>query len=186
MKIDTAIFGRRAVREYTPEAIDEKLIAALIDAAIRAPNAINLQPWTFTVVRDQERLGRISAAAKVHMLATLPSGPLSEYFRPRLTNPDFHIFYHAPALILISAAEQGPWIVEHCALAAGNLMLAAYAAGLGTCWIGLAQSYLNTPAGKKELDLPAAWVPVAPIIVGNPKSVAPAVSRRSPILKWID
>jgi nitroreductase len=48
-------------------------------------------------------------------------------------------------------------------------MLAAHANGLGTCWIGFAQSFLNTPGGKKTLDLPSSWVTVAPIIVGHPK-----------------
>ena len=53
-------------------------------------------------------------------------------------------------------------------LAAENLMLAAYAAGLGTCWIGVAQGFLNALDGKAMLGLPAAWVPVAPVIVGHP------------------
>jgi nitroreductase len=186
MDINAAVLGRRSVREYRPEVIDQKMISTLIDAAVHAPSAVNQQPWTFTVVRDQKRLARISSAAKVHMLATLPASPHAEHFRPRLTNPDFHIFYNAPALILISAVEQGPWIVEDCALAAENLMLAAHAVGLGTCWIGFAQSYLNTQAGKRELDLPAAWVPVAPIIVGHPRTTVAAVPRRPPVVKWID
>jgi nitroreductase len=186
MDLNAAMLGRRSVREYALQAVDETTIAALINAAIHAPSAVNQQPWTFTVVRDQDRLARISAAAKAHMLGTLPESAHSEHFRSRLTNPNFHIFYHAPALILISAAEQGPWIVEDCALAAENLMLAAHAAGLGTCWIGFAQSYLNTDDGKRELDLPAAWVPVAPIIVGRPKTAAAAVPRRPPVVKWID
>jgi nitroreductase len=185
MDIKAAILGRRSMREYAPQAIDENTISALIEAAIHAPSAVNQQPWTFAVVRDQERLAQISAAAKVHMLATLPTSPHSEHFRSRLTDPDFHIFYHAPVLILISAAEQGPWIVEDCAFAAENLMLAAHAAGLGTCWIGFAQSYLNTQSGKSELDLPTAWVPVAPIIVGHPRTAAAAVPRRLPVVKWI-
>jgi hypothetical protein len=54
-------------------------------------------------------------------------------------------------------------------LAAENLMLAAYAAGLGTCWTGFAQTFLNTPDGKNVLGRPAAWVSVAPNIVGDPK-----------------
>ena len=185
MDIKDAIYGRRSVREYKADAIDEQTIHRLIDAAAHAPNAVNQQPWTFTVVRDQAVLDRISRDAKSHMLATMPPSRHSDHFRARLTDPNFHIFYHAPALILISAAEQGPWIVEDCALAAENLMLAAYAAGLGTCWIGFAQSFLNTPDGKNGLDLPAACVPVAPIIVGYPRVAAPAVPRKEPPVKWV-
>lgn len=105
---------------------------------------MNQQPWSFTVVRDQAVLDRISREAKAHMLATMPADHHSAHFKPILNDPNFHIFYHAPALILISAQSPGPWIVEDCALAAQNLMLSAYAAGLGSCWIGFAQSFLNS------------------------------------------
>jgi nitroreductase len=185
MDINSAIFGRRSVREYTGQPVDEQMIRSLIDAAVHAPNAVNQQPWTFTVVRDQTILARISDDAKLHMLATMPQSRHSGHFRIRLSDPNFHIFYHAPVLILISAIEEGPWIVEDCALAAENLMLAAYAAGLGTCWIGFAQGFLNSPDGKKALDLPAAWVSVAPIIVGYPKTAAAAVPRKQPAVKWV-
>jgi nitroreductase len=185
MDINEAIVGRRTVREYTNEPVDEGTIRRLIEAAVHAPSAVNQQPWTFTVVRDQSALDRVSRNAKSHMLATMPVNRHSDHLRSRLSGPDFQIFYHAPVLILISAIEDGPWIVEDCALAAQNLMLAAYAAKLGTGWIGFAQSFLNTPAGKNMLGLPTAWVPVAPIIVGHPKGAPPAVPRKQPEVRWI-
>ena len=136
MDINEAISGRRSTREYTTQAVDEETIHRLIEVAVLAPNAVNEQPCTFTVVRDQDLLDRISREAKSHMLATMPAGAQSAHFHSMLGNEDFQIFYHAPVLILISGNAQGPWIVEDCALAAENLMLAAYASGLGTCWIG--------------------------------------------------
>jgi len=185
MDLDEAITGRRAVREYTNAAVDEQTIRRLIDAAIHAPSAVNQQPWTFTVVRDQSVLDRISHDAKIHVLATMPASSRSGHFLSLLGNPEFHIFYHAPVLILISAVAEGPWAVEDCALAAENLMLAAYAEILGTCWIGFAQSFLNTPAGKQLLGLPAAWVSVAPVIVGHPQTTPPPVPRKEPDIHWI-
>lgn len=186
MNINEAIFGRRAVREYTGEAVDEGTIRRLIDAAVRAPSAVNQQPWTFTVVRNQSVLDRISREAKSHMLATLTESAQSEHFRTLLETLDFHIFYHAPVLILISVIGAGPWIVEDCSLAAENLMLAAYAEGLGSCWIGFAQAFLNTPEGKKVLGLPAAWVSVSPIIVGHVKGQPAQVPRKEPQIHWAD
>jgi nitroreductase len=186
MDINQAIFGRRSVRDYTSQGVDEQTIRGLIEAAVQAPSAVNQQPWTFTVVRDKGALDRISRAAKSHMLAAMPPSVHSDHFRSLLSDPNFHIFYHAPALVLISAMAQGPWIVEDCALAAGNLMLAAYAADLGSCWIGFAQGFLNTPDGKKLLDLPQAWVSLAPIIVGRPKAVAAGVPRKAPDVRWVD
>ena len=143
MQLEEAILNRRSVREYTSEAVGEATVKRLIAAAVQAPSAINKQPWTFTVIRDRRLLEQVSHAAKLHMLATTSPQEI-EVFRSQLEDPQFEIFYHAPALIVISGRSAGPWITEDCALAAENLMLAAYAEQLGTCWIGFAQAYLNT------------------------------------------
>jgi nitroreductase len=185
MDINEAISGRRSVREYAAQPVEETTIRRLIDAAVLAPSAVNQQPWTFTVVRDQAVLDRVSRAAKSHMLATMPADPHSGHFKSILSDPDFQIFYHAPVLVVISATSPGPWIVEDCALAAENLMLAAYGAGLGSCWIGFAQSFLNSPEGKQIVGLAAACVPVAPIIVGHPKAAMPPVPRKTPDIRWV-
>ena len=185
MEFSEVIAGRRAVRDYTNEAVDEPTIRHLIDAAVQAPSAVNEQPWTFTVVRDQRLLDRISDEAKAYMLANMPAGPHSDHFQILLTDPRFQIFYRAPALVLIAAHTPGPWVVEDCTLAAENLMLAAYAGGLGSCWIGFAQGYLNSPAGKTSLAMPATWTAIAPIIVGHPKSASPPVPRKTPDIRWI-
>lgn len=180
-----AIFGRRSVRDYADHAVDETVIRRLILAAVQAPSAVNEQPWTFTVLRDQELLGRTSSDAKSYMLPLMSTDPHASHLGSRLTDPSFQIFYHAPVLVLISARSQRPWAVEDCALAAQNLMLAAYAEGLGSCWIGFAQAYLNSPEGKARLGIPNEWVPVAPIIVGHPRSVPTPVPRREPEIVWL-
>lgn len=185
MELIEAIYSRRAVREFTPDPIDRAQLVALVDAAIQAPSAMNSQPWSFCVVTDQGLLQRVSDAAKAHMLRSSPVGLASHHFEEMLANPAFHIFYHAPALILVSAVEEGPWGQIDCALAAENLMLAARAAGLGSCWIGFAQGWLGTAEGKAALGLPTAYTPAAPIIVGHPRSVPPAVPRKAPEIRWI-
>ncbi len=185
MDVIEAIYTRRAVREFTAEPVDEKSLRELIDAAVQAPSAVNQQPWLFFVVRDQALLARISREAKAHMLRTSPVGLASHHFEELLSDPKFDIFYHAPALIVIAAVAESPWAVADCALAAENLMLAARAAGLGTCWIGFAQGWLATPEGKVALGLPATHVAVVPIIVGHPRSAPPPVPRKKPEIRWI-
>jgi nitroreductase len=184
MELKDAIYGRRAVREYTPEPVTEPVLQALIDAAVQAPSAVNQQPWSFVVVRDQALLDRVSRDSKAHMLVSLPAEALDR-FRHLLSDPDFHIFYHAPVLIVISAVATDEWNVEDCSLAAQNLMLAAHAAGLGSCWIGFAQRWLGTPTGKAALAIPAQHFAVAPIIVGHPKSPPQPVPRKAPDIRWI-
>ena len=174
------------MRDYTGEAVSETQITALIDAAIQAPSAVNEQPWAFRVVRDQALLARISRESKAHMMRTTVAGAISHHFEQILTDENFHIFYHAPALILIAAVQPSRWAVVDCALAAENLMLAACDAGLGSCWIGFAEGWLGTPEGKAALDMPESYVPVAPIILGHPKSASlPPVPRRAPEIRWI-
>jgi nitroreductase len=184
MDLEHAINSRRSVREFTPQSIDEMTLRRLIDAAIQAPSAVNEQPWSFVVVRDKGLLKRISSQAKAHILGTPPPEVSSQHFQELLSDPNFDILYGAPALIVISSATGGPWAIENCALAAENLMLAACSLGLGTCWIGFAQSWLRTADARAALDLPANCLPVAPIIVGHPKSAPPPVLRRNPKIRW--
>jgi len=185
MELKEAIYTRRAVREFTAEPVSESVVRDLIDAAIQAPSAVNQQPCSFCVVRDKATLETISREAKAHMVKTTPVGLMSHHFSEVLNNAKFDIFYHAPALILISTIAEMPWAIEDCALAAENLMLAARAEGLGSCWIGFAQSWLNTPEGKALLKLPAAYKPVAPIIVGHPKAAPPPVPRKPPEIRFV-
>ena len=185
MELREAVYGRRAVRAYESGPVDDELLRQLIDAAIQAPSAVNQQPWSFTVVRNQALLDRISRESKAYMLGTLASDPTGDRFRELLSDPNFQIFYHAPALILISAVSESSWAVEDCSLAAENLMLSAYAAGLGTCWIGFAQRWLATPEGKAAIGIPPAYLPVAPIIVGRPKAGPATVPRKEPEIRWL-
>lgn len=185
MDLMDAIYRRRAVREYTSERVDRTLLQQLMNAAVQAPSAVNRQPWLFTVVTNQILLEEASAKSKAHLLSASPGPTAIHHFREMLSDPKFQIFYHAPVLIVISAAEGGPWAVEDCSLAAENLMLAAYANGLGTCWIGFAETWLRTPEGKASLQLGAEAIPVAPIIVGHPKAHPAPVPRKEPFVNWI-
>lgn len=75
---------------------------------------------------------------------------------------------------------------QDCCLAAENLMLAAFAKGLGSCWIGFAEIWLRSPEGKKALGIPSEQVAVAPIILGYPGGNPVAPGRCAPEIVWID
>jgi nitroreductase len=140
MELTEAIYGRRATRAFTKELVSREVLISVVDAAIQAPSAMNEQPWDFTVVQNAALLDRISASAKDHMLGAMESASFPARLHENLDDPNFHVFYHAPALILISA-RAGAWAVENATLAAENLMLAAWGQGLGSCWIGFAQRW---------------------------------------------
>ena len=185
MELMEAISGRRSIRDYLPDPLPRETITRLIDAAIQAPSAMNQQPWSFVVVRDQSLLDRISNEAKAKLMNERSVATLPAHLYERLADANFQLFHHAPVLIVVSAVAQGAWIAEDCALAAENMMLAAHGMGLGSCWIGLSLAWLNTPKGKEAIGIPEAYVPVAPIIVGLPKGPATSVQRKVPEVRWI-
>lgn len=185
MELLEAIYQRRAVRSFKRMSVAEDMLQELVDAGIQAPSAVNAQPWHFTIVRSAAVLDKISVSAKQHMLSTLGSTSTMSGFREHLASPDFHIFYHAPVLIVISARDRD-WAAEDASLAAQNLMLAAHDQGLGTCWIGFAQRWLAAEEGRRLINLPPDCIPIAPIIVGHPDGVTPPVPRKAPVIRWMD
>ena len=186
MDIIDAVYHRRAVRDFADVPVDRDAIRFVIDAAIHAPNAMNRQPWSFTVVSNRTVLDRCSNGAKAHSLALLSGNPHLARFRENLASPEFNIFYNAPALIVISATAADQMAQQDCCLAAENLMLAAYERGLGTCWIGFAESWLNQSEGKDMLKIPTEHIAVAPIIIGHPRGDHPTPPRRAPHITWVE
>lgn len=184
MELMETIYKRRSVRAYMSKKVDKATVETLIKAAIQAPSALNAQPWAFAVIQDAVLLKQYSDRAKAALLENLePSSPLYAH-RDLLTNPGFNIFYDASTLI-ICAKPVALNAAEDCCLAAQNLMLAACGMGLGTCPIGFARPWLNLSEAKRELGIPADYMPVFPVIIGFPKEAAPPVARKEPeILFW--
>lgn len=181
MHVREAIRQRRAVRAFTEEPVAEGVVRELLDAAIQAPSAINLQPWAFVVVQDQYLLKKISDRAKLLLLHT----ELPPELRDMVASPGFNIFYDAGTLVLICAKPVELHPEWDCCFAAENLMLAAREMGLGTCVVGFAWPALAQAEIRNELDIPDEYTVVTPIIVGHPKEFPPAPPRRAPeILSW--
>jgi nitroreductase len=66
-------------------------------------------------------------------------------------------------------------------------MLAAHGLGLGSCFIGMAYQYLNTPEAKTELGIPQEYTVAAPLILGRPQGgqFGPAAAKNAPeVLFW--
>ena len=116
-----AIRERRAVRDFTSQAVSQASLRQLISAASWAPSAMNAQPWHFTVVTDRTILDEISTRAKGWMLANMPDLRQTGHFHDLLSDPGFHLFYQAPALVVISVAANLQWATKDCALAAQKI-----------------------------------------------------------------
>ena len=188
MDFTDVLMKRRAVRQYTQTALDRPEVEALINAAIEAPSAMNLQPWAFAVVLGREQVDGYARRAKDWLVAHLSQ--LSSAAQHRLEqrineDPDFTLFYHAPALVLVLAKSSEAQAMEDCCLAAENLMLAARERDLGTCWIGFARPWLNLPEVKAELGVPEQYQVVAPIALGHPTAWPESHGRKPAEVIWI-
>jgi nitroreductase len=158
-----AIKQRRSVRAYTREDVSEEEVKKLIEAARWAPSAGNIQPWRFVIVRDAEVKRKLAEAA------------LNQTF-----------IEEAPVVIVVCTDEarssQGYgnrgatlYCIQDTAVATQNILLAAHALGLGTCWVGAFREELV----KKTLNAPMNMRPVAIIPVGHAAERPRAPSRRS-------
>lgn len=181
-----AILARRSVRSYEPVKIGFNVINTLLEAAVRAPTAMQ-EPWAFVVVQDDVILRKVSEQAKPIFVKEVRhrfSQGVSHSFE-HFDQPDFDIFHGANTLIVICAKSTSPFVVADCWLAAENLMLAACDMELGTCVIGSATSVLNIHKVKAEIGMPDHYMAIAPIIVGVPAGKTAARSRNPPlVLAW--
>jgi len=137
------------------------------------------------VIRDRSLLDRYAERAKAIYLADPPVGDLAatpepalRHLREVLAQPGYDVFHGASTLITLYAT--GVHDVPECYLAAQNLMLAAYAMGLGSCPIGLSLPLMNQPEVKDELGVPASVVAALPIVVGHPAERPDATMRNPP------
>lgn len=182
-----AIYNRRAVRDYLPTKVNSDIIHTLLDAAIQGPTALHEEPRAFAVIQKQERLDHLSAHCKAVLLDEKQQykSEQKQHILEVVKQKDFKVFYNASTLIIIYSSYPGPFVEAECWLAAENLMLAAYAKGLGSCVIGFALSTLNLPEWKQELEIPASMTAQSAIIIGWPAGKTLAPAHNPPIiLSW--
>jgi nitroreductase len=185
MDLMDVIANRRAVRRFEDTSIDQSMIHTLLNAAIAAPSAINRQPWAFAVCLDRKRVEELANRARAWLLENPGHAPAELSVHHMASNPEFAIFHHAPALVIVLAKGSESQAAEDCCLAAENLMLAAHNAGLGTCPIGLARPWLDLSSTKLELGVPKTYCVVVPIVLGHPTEWPESPGRKPPEIHWI-
>lgn len=179
-----AIRGRRAVRDFHDLPLSRSDIEAVLDDAVWAPSSINRQPWRFIVLEGRDSLAAAAADARAYLLKQAQDEPAAPGLRALVEQPGFNMFYDAPALVVVCATEVDDFARTDACLAAATLMLSAQAKGLGTCWVGLAEAWLNQPDVKAALTIPSGHRAVAPILIGKPAIVPAAPPRRPPSMTF--
>ena len=165
------LLSRRSIRRYDTRPVPDAVLDRVLEAGIYAPSGMNTQGVRLVAVRDPETVAYLSKLNAAVMNAT--------------TDP----FYGAPCVVVVLADPEiyGGW-VEDGALALGNMMNAAHALGLGSCWIHRARQVFDAPEGKallRKWGLPEHLRGVGNCILGYPavENPSPAPRKDGRILK---
>lgn len=127
------LLERRSVRAYKPEQITDAELQSVLSAGLSAPSAINRQPTVLLVVQDKETIKKLSELNAAVM------------------GKDIDPFYGAPTVIVVLSDRRVPTYVEDGTLVLGNLLNAAQALGLGSCWINRAREVFEMPEAREML-----------------------------------
>ena len=152
-----AIEGRRSIRSYRTDPVPEEKLEAVVKAGLMAPSAMNQQSWHFVVIS-----GKGAERYRTYCIEKLGRDP----------------YYGAPAMILVFGKKDAIAPVCDGSLAIGNLLLAAKALGLGSCWIHCVNDLFKEDAAAAEWGVPAGYRPVGSVALGFPAGEAPAAKPR--------
>ena len=177
--------GRRSIRKFEDKAVPKPVIDKLLEAGVWAPSGMNSQPWHFTVIENRETINKLSRRTKELVTKNMP---LPDNLQAAFKSDKDVVFHGAPLLILVSIKRNENWRTVNlldCGLAAQNMFLAAYQAGLGSCFIGFASFLNQDPKALAEVGIPEDHELVAPLIFGYPRENPSSEPREAKILKWI-
>lgn len=151
--------SRRSIRSYEDKPVSEEDLKEILEAGLYAPSAVDLQPWYFVAVKSPEEMKKVreimcrvsddcapglrerfakfpnvaeDSISFIRMLGNAPVVILAFLNKPELTKAD------APMVESVSAAIE-------------NILLAATAKGIGSCW-------LTAPLKSSEEDSEKCWL----------------------------
>lgn len=184
-EIMDVIKSRRSVRSYTDAPVEEEKLSRIIEAGLFAPSGVNFQPWYFVVVRTPENKDKLLQIMQGVSKDAEPM--LQDRFQKhpqtvREVTGFLKTLGNAPVVILAfqlkdSYPKEGDVIPQSIGAAIQNMLLAAHAMGIGSCWIGAPS---ETGADKRihEEFAPDKGPFMAMITLGYPAKVPPAPKRK--------
>lgn len=185
MNIMEIIQSRRSIRSYADRPIEEELLQEILKAGMYAPSAENSQPWYFVVIQSEEKMNalrnlmeQVSAGVLQRLKDQFPNHPevVDE------TTRFIRAMGGAPVCVLAfwlkpdydNVADN---ITQSIAAAIENMLLAARARGIGSCWL-TAPSTAGMGEELQKMFAPDHGKLTAMITFGYPKRVGNAPRRK--------
>jgi nitroreductase len=153
-------FSRRSTRKYQGRPITDETLTDLLEAAMAAPSAVARDPWHFIVITERETLEK--------MADVLPHGPM--------------LRHAAAGIVVCGDIEQAngsleSYMLQDCSAAIENILLAATALGIGSCWLGIHPRPDRMKGINELFKLPPNIIPVSGIALGWPAEKKEARTR---------
>ena len=156
MSLVDVILSRRSIRRYENKEISKDVLYKILEAGRQAPSAANRQPWHFIVITDYE------------IKKELSKGLVNRHIKDS-------------TFTVVGCAHTGlwhygtrKWSIVGTSIALQNMVIAAWAMGIGSCWIG----DFREGKVKQLLNIPDKWKVVALISFGYPAEKPEAKKRK--------
>ena len=151
---------RRSIRAYEPTAVPRAIVEDIVDCGRLAASAINIQPWLFVAVDDEELRRRIAEAT------------------------DYGKFIEQSPVCIVVFCRNVKYFVEDGSAATQNILNAARAHGLGSCWVaGHQKAYGGTI--RTLLGVPDDFALVSIVALGHAaEDRNPDKRPLSEVLRW--
>ena len=156
---------RRSCRKYRPEQITDEELKLVLEAGIYAPTSRGLQAPYIVAVQNKEQMAKLAAMNAEVMGVT--------------SNP----YYDAPTYVIVLAPGDARNPIQDGSCILENMMLAAHALGLASCWIHREREMFEMPEAKELLavwGLPQDLIGIGALSLGYPaEEPIPAKPRKA-------
>ena len=172
------MMSRRSIRAYKDSTISRETLKAILKCGINAPNGMNRQSYEIRVIDSPTLIDSITKA----VVKDNPKIAERAGFK--------NIFVNAPCVVCIAYDTQYDMAQIDCGLLGENILLAAWAKGIGSCCLGSSARWiLNSPSAKPYLDRMAfskGYELLYCIALGYPDETPDARPRRDDMIKFVD
>lgn len=172
------MMSRRSIRAYKDSTISRETLKAILKCGINAPNGMNRQSYEIRVIDSPTLIDSITKA----VVKDNPKIAERAGFK--------NIFVNAPCVVCIAYDTQYDMAQIDCGLLGENILLAAWAKGIGSCCLGSSARWiLDSPSAKPYLDRMAfskGYELLYCIALGYPDETPDAKPRRDDMIKFVD
>lgn len=166
------LITRRSIKKFKSDMVPKEIIEKILEAGTYAPTGMNWQSPVIIAVTNKEMRDRLSA------------------MNAKVMGADMDPFYNAPVVLVVLADKSKPTYICDGSLVMGNLLNAAHACGISSCWIHRAKEEFESEEGSeilRSLGIDGDYEGIGHCILGYADCEQPVPSpRKDNYIYWIE